>query len=293
MTKVTLSSYYIKIVVLCLLFTIPLHNRNLYSSASKEGESATPSLTLSYKGGREDKLFKYEGESLKYKVSFWLFKNAGLAAFKCEREGDSIVVTIDVTTTGFLDKIVHRHNIYKTTMKIEGETNRLIPIISYKKKIKGEKEKVMITSYDYVNNVREYKVLRNGIIHKKETLELEPAVRDDPISAAYNFRNEIYGRVADGASFEIPAAYKDKTSNYKFDVYSADNSVEYSGWDKIDGVKFAVEIDVNPDVIDSKKGRLIVLYTKDLVPVGFIAKDIIGFGNLYGFRIKDIKRLKK
>jgi hypothetical protein len=39
---------------------------------------------------------------------------------------------------------------------------------------------------------------------------------------------------------------------------------------------------VNPEMLDSKEGKLVVLYTEDLIPVVFIAKDVIGFGDLYG-----------
>lgn len=277
-----------KIAILCLCLTITtFHIGYVYSGTNNEEEIESSAHIPFQNGDRKNKAFISEGEFLKYKVGYWIFENVGVATFKCERNNDNLVVTIDAFTTGLLDKIIHRHNIYKTTMKIEEETGRLIPISSYEKKIRGDNERVTITNYDYVNNIREYKIWKNGEIRKENSVKIDPNILDDSISVAYNFRNEIYGKVVDSASLKLSAVRKDKTSVFKFDVHSADNSVEYSRWNEIANIKYVVEIAINPEVIDSKKGKLIVLYMENLVPVGFIAKDIIGFGDLYGFLIKD------
>ena len=39
---------------------------------------------------------------------------------------------------------------------------------------------------------------------------------------------------------------------------------------------------VDPEVFDSKDGKVVVLFTDDLLPIGFIAKNVLGFGDLYG-----------
>ena len=40
-----------------------------------------------------------------------------------------------------------------------------------KKKIKREKERIMITDYDYENNIYNYKTWRHGVVHKEGSLE--------------------------------------------------------------------------------------------------------------------------
>lgn len=111
MIKAAISRYYFTKIILCLLLTFLLHTGNVYPDANK-----------------------FEGEVLKYNIGFWLFKKVGTATFKCEKDGDNLVVTIDAHTEGFLDKIIHRHNIYRTTMVIDDITDRLKPINSYRKK---------------------------------------------------------------------------------------------------------------------------------------------------------------
>jgi len=109
------------------------------------------------------------------------------------------------------------------------------------------------------------------------------------ISVAYNLRNEIYGDVKEGASFNITTVYKDKSTSFTANVRSAENSEELSKWQNIiPGIKYVVDIALDPEVLDSKEGKLIVLLTEDLVPVGYMAKDVIGLGDLYGVLEEDI-----
>ncbi|MFQ5687173.1 MAG: DUF3108 domain-containing protein, partial [Candidatus Scalindua sp.] len=226
---------------------------------------------------------------LKYNIGFWLFKKVGTAIFTCEKDGDGLVVTIDASTTGFLDKIIHRHNIYRTTMMIDDITNRLKPVNSYEKKEKREKERTMNTDYDYENNIYNYKTWRNGVVYQEGSLKLQPKGCDDMISVTYNFRNEIYGEIKEGANFNITTVYKDKSPDFSANVRSAEDSDELSKWqDVIPGIKYVVDIALDPEILDSKEGKLVVLFTEDLIPVGYVAKDVIGFGDLYGVLDRDI-----
>ena len=277
MVKAAISRHYFTKITLCLLLSFFFHN-----------VVSTPAFPSDSEQSRKNDVKKFEGEVLKYNIGFWVFKRIGIATFKCERNSNDLVVTIDACTAGFFDKIIHRHNIYRTIMKVEDGTNRLMPISSYEKKIKRKKERVMVTNYDYENDICNFKTWRNGVIHKEGSVKLEPDKCDDMISVSYNFRNEIYGEVKKGASFNITTVYKDKCPNLNVNVTSADNSDELSKWkDIIPDVKYVTDIALDPEVLDSKEGKLIVLYTEDLVPVGFIAKDVIGFGDLYGLLVED------
>jgi len=266
MIKTAISRYYFTKIILCLLLTFLLHTGNVYPDTNK-----------------------FEGEVLKYNIGFWLFKKVGTATFKCEKDGDNLVVTIDAQTEGFFDKIIHRHNNYRTTMIIDDITNRLKPINSYEKKIKRKKERIIVTDYDYENNICNYKTWRRGVVHKEGSLKLESGVCDDMISVSYNFRNEIYGEVKEDASFNITTVYKDKSPNFSANVRSAEDSDELTKWqDIIPDIKYVVDVALDPELLDSKEGKLVVLLTEDLIPVGYVAKDVIGFGDLYGFLEEDV-----
>jgi len=266
MIKAVISRHCFTKIAICLLLTFLFHTGNVYPDTNK-----------------------FEGEVLKYNIGFWLFKKVGTATFKCERNDDGMVVTIDAQTEGFLDKIIHRHNNYRTTMVIDDITDRLKPINSYEKKVKRKKERVLVADYDYVNNICNYKTWRRGVVHKEGSIELESKGCDDMISVTYNFRNEIYGEVKEGSGFNISTVYKDKSPNFSANVRSAEDSDELSKWqDIIPGIKYVVDVALDPELLDSKEGKLIVLLTEDLIPVGYVAKDVIGFGDLYGFLEEDV-----
>ena len=127
------------------------------------------------------------------------------------------------------------------------------------------------------------------MVHKEGSLQLEPDGCDDMISVSYNFRNEIYGEVKEGASLNITTVYKDKSPNFSANVRSADNSNELSKWkDLFPDIKYVVDVALDPELLDSKEGKLVILLTEDLTPVGYVAKDVIGFGDLYGFLEEDV-----
>jgi hypothetical protein len=277
MVKMTIFRHYFTKITSGLLIAFFFYNLTSTQAFSSGNEQ-----------GKQNDVKKFEGEVLKYKIGFWLFKQVGTATFKCERSSNDLVVTIDAGTAGFLDKIIHRHNIYRTIMKIEDGTNRLMPVSSYEKKVKRKKERVMITNYDYESNICNFETWKNGVIYKKGSIKLEPDKCDNMISVSYNFRNEIYGELKEGASFNITTVYKDKFPSFSVEVHSADNDVELSKWkDIIPNVKYVAEVALDPEMLDSKEGKLVVLYTEDLTPVVFIAKDVIGFGDLYGILTKD------
>ncbi len=127
------------------------------------------------------------------------------------------------------------------------------------------------------------------MVHKEGSLKLEPDGCDDMISVIYNLRNEIYGEVKEGASFNITTVYKDKIPSFSADVRSAEDSDELSKWqDIIPDIKYVVDVALDPEILDSKEGKLVILLTEDLTPVGYVAKDVIGFGDLYGLLDGDI-----
>ncbi len=276
---------YLFVKVICLLLIFLFHMGSLFSGEYERGNNDLPSSVLSFERERMSKsnIAKFDGELFKYNIGFWLFKKMGTATLQCKREHNHMTVTIDATTTGLIGKMLHRHNTYRTTMVLDNDTNSLKPLNTYEKKIKGEKERIKIINYDYVNDVRKCKIWRNGIIRRQNEVKLGNRVKDDGISAFYNLRNEMYGEVKEGARFDICTAYRDRSTDAKVYVRLPAKSDKLSKWNQGgSNVCFAADITMDPEIFDSEEGKLVILFTSDLKPVGFIAKDVIGFGDLYG-----------
>ena len=93
----------------------------------------------------------------------------------------------------------------------------------------------------------------------------------------------MYGKIKDGARFNISTAYKDRTSDSTIYVRTPVNSDNlYKRMGSNFTASFAAEISIDPEVFDSKDGKVVILFTDDLLPIGFIAKNVLGFGDLYG-----------
>ncbi len=284
MVEITRAKYY-SVKVICSLCIIFLCNGSLVFSENEKENIALISqvLPLGSNHTNQDNIAKFDGELFKYNVGFWIFKKMGIATLQCRKEQDTVTVTVDAYTTGLLDKILHRHNTYKVTMALDNDIKRWKPLNSYEKKIKGEKERIKITDYDYVNKVRKFKILKNGIVHREKEVKLNEDVSDDAMSAFYNLQNEIYGEVKEGASFNIRTVYRDRTTDSNVFVRLPEKSDKLSRLNKADlKANLAADITMDPEIFDSEEGKLVILFTDDLQPVGFIAKDVMGFGDIYG-----------
>ena len=271
------------ISIICLLFISFINIKTLCSEEDVSKDIVTAHTGLSHGIEIECDITKFVGESLKYDVGFWIFNKIGTVELQTLRDGNNIVVTIDGSTTGMIDGILHRHNLYKTTLTLDKDMSRLKPLSTYEKKIKGDKERVKVTDYDYVNNMRKFTIWKNGKFRREREVQLDSKVSDDGISAFYNLRSEMYGEIKDGARFNICTAYKDRTSDstiYVRTPVNSDNLYKRMGSNLT--ASFAAEISIDPEVFDSKDGKVVILFTDDLLPIGFIAKNVLGFGDLYG-----------
>ena len=269
--------------IICLLFISFINIKTLCSEEDVSKDIVTAHTGLSHGIEIECDITKFVGESLKYDVGFWIFNKIGTVELQTLRDGNNIVVTIDGSTTGMIDSILHRHNFYKTTLTLDKDMSRLKPLSTYEKKIKGDKERVKVTDYDYVNNMRKFTIWKNGKFRREREVKLDSKVSDDGISAFYNLRSEMYGEIKDGARFNISTAYKDRTSDSTIYVRTPVNSDNlYKRMGSNFTASFAAEICIDPEVFDSKDGKVVILFTDDLLPIGFIAKNVLGFGDLYG-----------
>jgi len=269
--------------IICLLFISFINIETLCSEEDMSKDIVTTHTGLSHGSETECDITKFVGESLKYNVGFWIFNKIGTVELQTLRDGNNIVVTIDGSTTGMIDSILHRHNFYKTTLTLDKNMNRLKPLSTYEKKIKGGKERVKVTDYDYVNNMRKFTIWKNGKFRRECEVKLGSKVSEDGISAFYNLRGEMYGEIKDRARFNISTAYKDRTSDSTIYIQTQENSDNlYKRQGSNFTASFVAEISIDPEVFDSKDGKVVILFTDDLLPIGFIAKNVLGFGDLYG-----------
>ena len=124
-----------------------------------------------------------------------------------------------------IDSILHRHNFYKTTLTLDKDMNRLKPLSTYEKKIKGDKERVKVTDYDYVKNMRKFTIWKERE-NSVENAKLSLIVKLVTTESQRFITSEVKctGEIKDGARFNISTAYKDRTSDSTIYVRTPINS---------------------------------------------------------------------
>ncbi len=245
---------YIKNVFLILLLANVFHGRDSFSDTAERQNGLKVITPSSHE--EESKwatgFVNFGDEFLKYNIGFWCFKQVGAVTLQCKRDNNTITITVDGCTAGFIDKITHRHNIYKSTIIFDKDTKRLKPLCSYEKKIKGDKERVEIVHYDYTKNVCKYTIWRNGTFRREKEISFGNVSTDDGITAFYNLRSGAYGRVRDGAVFTIQNVHKGRSSESNISVRSIKDSDDLSRWrTTLSGAELMAEITLHPEAIDS------------------------------------------
>ena len=285
MIKAELSWRFLVRITVFSSITISLHFFILHSETHGHGSDIifpSGSSLQDYQADRNN-LTKFDGEFFKYDIGIWILKKIGVVTLHCKKENDNIIATLTGYTTGMVDAILHRHNTYRTIMVIDKDTNRLKPLSSFEKKIKGKEEKIKITSYDYSKNVRKYETWKDNVFRREKEIKFNNKHNNDGISAFYNLRNEICGKIHESSTFPISTVCMDGLSESLIHFRLIEKTDDISFWkDHIPKAKFIADIRLDPDVIDSKEGKLIILFTAELIPIGFLAKDVLGYGDLYG-----------
>lgn len=285
MIKVELSRRFLVKIIIFSSITISLHFFSLLSETNGNGSDIIFPPGSSLQGYQADRNYvtKFDGEFFKYDIGIWVLKKIGVVTLHCQNENDNIIATVTGYTTGMVDAILHRHNIYRTTMVLDKDTNRLKPLSSFEKKIKGKEEKIKITSYDYSKNLRKYEIWKDNVFSREKEIKFNNKHYNDGISAFYNLRNEIYGKVHESTTFPISTVCKDGFSDSLIHFRLIEKTDDVSLWKhRNPKAKFIADIRLDPDVMDSKEGKLIILFTAELIPIGFLAKDVLGYGDLYG-----------
>jgi len=223
---------------------------------------------------------------LKYDIGFWIFTRVG--------EGEAVFQSLgngrysahhEGKTLGLVGWISrYRRDIYRSTMGTINNGKRLIPLRFEEEVIIGEKVRKRITIFDYnagkvlVETQREEKIIR-------EEIEIPfGAIYDDPMTAFYNFRSGVYGKVEPGKEFSIHTVPREGSQKVIRLVVASKEKAEQKRAEEAEKEKKDLFITVNLDkeLVGSLQGLVETWFSADLVPVSGVAKDVFFWGDRTG-----------
>jgi hypothetical protein len=232
---------------------------------------------------------KFSGEIIHYEVGFWIFfpVGGGVVDFRDLGHGKYMVFH-EGKAQGFVGWLTsYRREIYRSTMGTINNGQRLIPLRFEEHSVIGDWFRKKTTVYDYAARRVFMEVEKEGEKSREEVEIPLGALYDDPVTAFYNFRAGVYGKVEPGREFLVRTLPEKGSAKGKEEirliVASKDEAdiLRAKEPDKA-GKDFFVRILLDREMWGKKKGELEIWFNKDIVPTSGVVKDIRFFGDIRG-----------
>ncbi len=281
MTLLTRRLFLRYLLGLPLLSSFPLSIREIRADSH---------LLPSQRGNSIGEFFK--GEELHYEVGVWLFKRVGLGklSFKAMGEKGRYLATLQGETLGVLGWVArYRVDTYRSVME-EVEGGKRLRSISFEEDVKvGNKLTKRTHSFDYQK--RKWVQVRQNRYGVKTTKEEEiplGMVYDDFITASYNFRYGVYGKIERDRKYIVATFPKKGPSSYEVRVASKEEEEKKRKSEKFkDGKEYFIKLLLDPEVTHSKEGLIEGWLSKEIYPIEGTIKDVVLFGDVKGTLVKN------
>jgi hypothetical protein len=228
---------------------------------------------------------KFAGETIKYEVGFWIFVPVGGGAADFRNLGHGkYMLTHEGKAQGFVGWLTsYRREVYRSTMSTINNGRRLIPLRFEEHSIIGEWFRKKTTVYDYAARKVFMEVEKEGEKSREEKEIPVGSLYDDPVTAFYNFRSGVYGKVEPGREFLVRTLPEKGKEEIRLIVASQEEAdIKRSGEADKSGKDLFVRIVLDREMWGKKKGELEIWFSKDLVPTSGVVKDIRFFGDIRG-----------
>ena len=228
----------------------------------------------------------YQGEVLKYDVDFWIFNRVaeGIATFRSLGSG-RYEAFHEGKTLGLVGLVTrYRRDVYRSVMGTINNGGRLIPLRFEEDVVIGSTIRKRTTVFDYA--ARKVTVeTQNEVGNSREEVEIPyGTLYDDPMTAFYNFRFGVYGKVEPGKIFTIRTVpRKESPQPIRMTVASKkEEEQKRSEENGKEGKDLFIKVHLDKDFVGSVHGEVEVWFTKDIVPLAGVAKDVFFYGDIRG-----------
>ena len=229
---------------------------------------------------------RFVGETLKYEVGFWLIDpvGGGVADFQSLGNGRYRVYHVGKAEglVGWLTS--HRREIYRSTMTTINNGKRLIPLKFEEYSVIGEWYRKKTTTYNYPARKVITEGEKEGKPMNREEMEIPSGVLyDDPVTAFYNLRFGVYGKVEPGKEFILRTTPSKGHEIIRIQVATKEEAEKARAAEKVKtGKDLLIRILLDREMWGRKKGELEIWFNRDLLPISGVVKDIPLFGNIRG-----------
>lgn len=228
---------------------------------------------------------RFNGEVLKYELGFWFFFPAGKGTVSFQDMGaGKYKVSHEGMACGFIGWLTgNRREIYKSLMTTINAGRRLIPLSFEEAIISHGKvnSKRIFYRYDQRRIIMEREKGGEKRVQEKEIPY--GFLYDDPVTAFYNFRHGVYGRVDHGKEFILRTLPEQGEEIILIRVAAAEETRERRAKEKVKEKKdFLVRIFLPRELWGKKRVEIEVWFDKELIPVSGVVKALPFLGDIEG-----------
>ncbi len=228
----------------------------------------------------------FTGEVLRYEVGFWLIDPVGGGVADFRKLGDGRYMVYHVgKAEGFVAWLTsYRREIYRSTMRAINDGKRLIPLRFEEYSVIGKWFRKKTTTYDYQAHKVFTELEKVGEPKSREEIEIPlGAVYDDPVTAFYNLRFGVYGKVEPGMEFILQMLPSKRPEIIRIKVASQEETERKRAEERIKtGKDLLIQILIDREMWGRKKGEVEIWFNRDLIPISGVIKDIPFFGDIRG-----------
>jgi len=228
----------------------------------------------------------FQGEVMKYDIGFWVFSRVGegVAAFRSLGDG-KYEAFHEGRTLGFVGWISrHRRDVYRSIMGTINNGRRLIPLRFEEDVIIGPKVRKRITVYDYAARKVTIDTQKEEGNSREEVEMPYGVLYDDPMTAFYNFRFGVYGKVERGKEFSIRTVPREESRKIIRLIVASKEEEERRRSAEVEkeGKHLFIKVYLDNELVGSLHGEVEVWFSKDIIPMTGVAKDVFFYGDIYG-----------
>ncbi len=249
-------------------------------------------LALAEAGARaeEDLASDFRGEELRYQVGFLWFKRAAVGRLsfeKIEGNGD-YKATLEGKTLGVIGWLTrYRRDIYTSYMEVIDGGRRFRPLRFEEDVVIGDKVRKKITLFDYgVQKLVKRRMNRRGVFVKTEEGIPPGVVYDDFLTAFYNFRWGVYGKIQRGKRYRVITIPKKGVSTIDVQIATREEEMRRRHGEGDKGRReYYLTVFLDKEITRSRTGKVEGWVSKNLVPIEGTIEDVVLFGDVHGVLI--------
>ena len=240
--------------------------------------------------GVKDLAPDFRGEELRYQIRFLWFNPAAMGRVLFEKAEENHVyrAVLEGETSGLIGWLTrYRRDTYISSMELIDGGKRLRPLRFEEDVVIGHKIRKKITFFDYgARKLIKRRMNRRGVfIHTEESIP-PGGECEDFLTAFYNFRRGVYGKIQRGKRYRIRTIPKGGISTIDVEVATREEETRRrQGEGNSRDREYYITLFLDKEITRSRTGKIEGWVSKDLVPIEGTIDDVVLVGDVHGFLI--------